>query len=261
LNGIRPHAAGKGSACHRDRRRDHQRDRPRVGSHHSNPNGDHQANNNPNGDHQANNNPKWGAQPTTTQQPPPPRRKLSGCLTALLIVVGIFVVAGIIGALTGSGDNTAQQSTPATEPRPEPTAGKPATTARGDDLREPKRDGQFEFTVQSVKCGRRTVGSSGLTQTAQGQYCLVAVKVANVGDEARTFDSSSQYLFDSRGRKFETDDATLYLEDNGNAFLENINPGNSVNGTLVYDVPHTGFEAAKLELHDSAFSGGVDVAL
>lgn len=90
--------------------------------------------------------PQWGAQPTTTQQPPPPRRKLSGCLTALLIVVGIFVVAGIIGALTGSGDNTAQQSTPATEPRPEPTAGKPATTARGDDLREPKRDGQFEFT-------------------------------------------------------------------------------------------------------------------
>jgi hypothetical protein len=173
------------------------------------------------------------------------------------------VVAGIIGAVTG--DDTGQQSTPqATEPPApaRPTTGQgPKTTAdTGDDLLEPKRDGQFEFVVRSIKCGRSTVGSGGLSQKAQGQYCLVAVKVENIGDEARTFASSSQYLFDERGRKFETDDATLYLEDAGKAFLENINPGNSVNGTLVYDVPKT-FQPAKLELHDSAFSGGVEVEL
>jgi hypothetical protein len=33
-----------------------------------------------------------------------------------------------------------------------------------------------------------------------------------------------------------------------------------VDGTLVYDVPKS-FKAAKIELHDSAFSGGVEVTL
>jgi Domain of unknown function (DUF4352) len=211
--------------------------------------------------------PAWGAPPP----PRPPSKRLSAGATVALSVVGILVVLGIIGAI--AGEDPAQQSAPsptaATQPpetapadtaEPETTS-KPATTEPASDLRKPVRDGQFEFVVNSVKCGRRTVGSSGLDQTAQGQFCLVAVRVSNIGNEARTFDSSSQYLFDAGGRRFETDEATLYIEDFGKAFLENINPGNRVNGTLVYDVPRSGFKAARMELHDSPFSGGVEVQL
>jgi hypothetical protein len=214
-----------------------------------------------------NTQPQWGAPPP----PRPPSKRLSAGATVALSVVGILVVLGIIGAL--AGEDPAQQSAPsptaATQPpgtaptdtaEPETTS-KPATTEPASDLRKPVRDGQFEFVVNSVKCGRRTVGSSGLDQTAQGQFCLVAVRVSNIGNEARTFDSSSQYLFDTGGRRFETDEATLYIEDFGKAFLENINPGNRVNGTLVYDVPRSGFKAARMELHDSPFSGGVEVQL
>jgi hypothetical protein len=143
----------------------------------------------------------------------------------------------------------------------QPQATEPPATARQSDMNQPKRDGQFEFVVSKIECGRRTVGGSGLEKRAQGQYCFVSVRVSNIGREARTFDSTSQYLYDSGGRRFETDESTLYVEDSGNAFLEEINPGNGVDGTLVYDVPRSGFTPGKLELHDSAFSGGVEVNL
>jgi hypothetical protein len=41
-------------------------------------------------------------------------------------------------------------------------------------------------------------------------------------------------------------------------FLQDINPGNSVSGIVVFDVPN-GQTPGHLELHDSAFSGGVTV--
>ena len=54
-------------------------------------------------------------------------------------------------------------------------------------------------------------------------------------------------------------EAAIYLKDS-NTLYEEINPGNSLKGTLLFDVPK-GIKPAKLELHDSAFSGGVDVRL
>jgi hypothetical protein len=88
------------------------------------------------------------------------------------------------------------------------------------------------------------------------------VKVTNIGREAQTLDASSQYLYGSGGQRFDADtEAALYLGVNQTrTFLEDINPGNSVNGILVYDIPKNE-QPSKLELHDSPFSGGVTVEL
>jgi Domain of unknown function (DUF4352) len=56
---------------------------------------------------------------------------------------------------------------------------------------------------------------------------VISVRVRNIGDEQRTFEQSSQYLFDSADRRYETSDTGLYLEDS-KSFLEQINPGNGV---------------------------------
>lgn len=48
--------------------------------------------------------------------------------------------------------------------------------------------------------------------------------------------------------------------DHSESFLNTINPGNSVDGTLVFDVPE-GLAPAAVELHDSPFSGGATVTL
>ena len=211
--------------------------------------------------------PQWGQQPPAQ----PPKSKPPLYRRPWFIIIGAVVLVVIAASVFGeppadehapqatAAPTTAAQALTTAESEPETTA-KPETTARQSDLRRPVRDGQFEFVVRSVTCGKRRVGDAVLNQTAQGQFCMVAVRVENIGREPRTLDSSSQYLFDADGRRFETDDATLYIEEFGKAYLENINPGNSVNATIVFDVPRN-FKAAKLELHDSPFSGGVEVNL
>ncbi len=66
---------------------------------------------------------------------------------------------------------------------------------------------------------------------------LVHVTVTNIGDQAQMFDGSSQKLVDTAGREhFADTSAAIYLGD-ANSFLTDINPGNSVEGTVVFDAP------------------------
>jgi hypothetical protein len=134
---------------------------------------------------------------------------------------------------------------------------KPKTAKIG----QPARDGKFEFTVKSSKCGVRTVGTSLLGAEAQGQFCLVTVNVKNIGKESQMFDGSSQKAYDAKGTEYSADStAALYANKNADTFLNDINPGNQVTGVVVFDIPKN-VKITKLELHDSPFSGGVTVAL
>ncbi|RAO27762.1 hypothetical protein PSN13_05650 [Micromonospora saelicesensis] len=135
---------------------------------------------------------------------------------------------------------------------------KPAKTAK---IGQPARDGKFEFTVKSSKCGVAKIGSDMLGQKAQGQFCLVTVNVKNIGKEAQMFDGSSQKAYAADGTEYSADTgAAIYANKNAETFLNDINPGNQVNGVVVFDIPKN-VKLTKLELHDSMFSGGVTVAL
>ncbi|WP_422741619.1 DUF4352 domain-containing protein [Micromonospora sp. WMMD754] len=142
-----------------------------------------------------------------------------------------------------------------------------AESAKGDDkpktakIGQPARDGKFEFTVKSAKCGVSKVGTSMLGAKAQGQFCLVTVNVKNIGKESQMFDGSSQKAYGANGTEYSADgSAALYANKNAETFLNDINPGNQVTGVVVFDVPKN-VKLAKLELHDSPFSGGVTVSL
>ncbi|MFF0251276.1 DUF4352 domain-containing protein [Micromonospora zamorensis] len=142
-----------------------------------------------------------------------------------------------------------------------------ASGAKGDDkpktakVGESARDGKFEFTVKSSKCGVAKVGSAPLEQKAQGQFCLVTLNVKNIGKEAQMFDGSSQKAYAADGTEYSADTgAAIYANKNAETFLNDINPGNQVTGVVVFDIPKN-VKLTKLELHDSMFSGGVDVAL
>jgi len=181
----------------------------------------------------------------------------------LLVVGGVIAGLIVLGSLTPDTSTTPDQATQSTtaaagqEPADTTAARPPATKAA--TLGTPIRDGKFEFTVKRIRCGIQRIGSTYFNKRAQGQFCLVTTHVSNIGDEAQTLDASNQYLFDRAGRRYETSDANAFLE-GSKTFLEEINPGNAVDGTLVFDVPK-GFAPSKIELHDSAFSGGVHVAL
>jgi hypothetical protein len=128
-------------------------------------------------------------------------------------------------------------------------------------LNQPARDGKFEFTVSGMKCGTTSVGTEMVGKTAQGQFCMVNVAVKNIGKEAQTFSGSSQKAFDAKGTEFSDDiTAEMYANQGNTTWLEQINPGNSVKGKIIFDVPK-GAKLTALELHDSPFSGGVKVNL
>lgn len=188
--------------------------------------------------------------------------------------VGIVILLLIIGGALGGGGNKAADSSTAAPTESPTTASseqpsqQPSETASQEPagnglpaLGTPVRDGKFEFTAKSMKCGVKAVGPSGFQQKAQGQYCLITIKVENIGDEAQTLFDGNQYVFTADGKKFETDTAAgLYANKDANVFIEKINPGNSVTGVLVYDVPKTA-KLTTIEFHDSAFSGGVQASL
>jgi hypothetical protein len=122
------------------------------------------------------------------------------------------------------------------------------------------QDGAFAFTVTEVET-RESLGSGVLTSDAEGSYVLVHVTVTNIGTEAATFSDSNQTLLDADRREYSADSGTavMYLP-GSEAFLNQINPGNSVDGVLVFDVPE-GLAPAAIELRESMFSDGTMVSL
>lgn len=101
---------------------------------------------------------------------------------------------------------------------------------------EPATADGSTFTVTSEDCGETTIGDEYLSVDAQGVFCLYAVTVQNGGDEPFFFDSSSVTGCIGDVEYSSDGEASIYVEDN-EAFLEEINPGNTVEATVVFDVP------------------------
>jgi Domain of unknown function (DUF4352) len=210
------------------------------------------------------------------QQPPAPAPKKRSwfarhkILTGLGALVALFVIIGVASGGSSSSGSSASAARSGGSSAAGRTAGNAAggkttgdnTAAKTPGIGTPARDGKFEFTVTKMRCGVPSVGPEGLEQAAQGQFCLVTLTVTNIGDGARTLDASSQYGYDARGRKLNADTAAgIYANPaGGGAFLNDINPGNSATAIVVFDIPKDG-ALSKLELHDSPFSGGVDVTV
>lgn len=187
-----------------------------------------------------------------------------------VIPLGIIVIAVLATAAGGGGDdstdvasndtsNTGTTSddsaddTGADEAPAEDNA--PETTGIGS----PAGDGKFTFTVNSFECGETEVGEEPFAEQAQGQFCLMDVRVENTGDEAQGFSGSNQYVYSESGTEYSAStEATFANNPDGDSLFTEINPGNGVDGVIVFDVPADA-EIAYAELHDSAFSGGVRV--
>jgi Domain of unknown function (DUF4352) len=166
-----------------------------------------------------------------------PRGVILATALAGVVLVGCGDLDGSTGGNGGSGDGTTE-------------------VGIGDKA----RDGQFTFTVKSVECGKRSIGSGFTKEKAQGQYCLVNVTVKNTGNEPQLMDSSSSTCTSGTSSTPPAAMRSLAIDESQNFFLQEINPGNSVKGIIVFDIPKGG-QPDRLELHDSPFSGGVTVTL
>jgi hypothetical protein len=206
--------------------------------------------------------------PPPGQFPPPPAaKKRPSWLLPTLIGVGVFVVlccggSMVIGLTSDdkkSDGVSASKEIPAVNPStsapsaaaPAPTtssaAPAPAKTTAAPAPAKPKtfgigdkvRGGDFEFTVNSVKCGISQVGSSYFNHKAQGTFCRVSVTAKNVTKSAKLFHADGTITAqDASGREYDVDgEAAIYGNDDAKGFLDEINPGNSVKANVYFDVP------------------------
>lgn len=169
---------------------------------------------------------------------------------------------GITSPTPLPADSSGQVDEPSASPSSVAVEDQPSATAspRTPKLNQIAYDGKFAFTVTKVQCGIQKVGSGSFSATAQGQYCAITLTVRNDGNESQTMFSSNQYLYDKRGRKFEVDSSAELWADTTEVSWEKINPGNSVKGTIYFDVPD-GIKLDYLEVHDSMFSFGTEIYL
>ncbi|MGY1813253.1 DUF4352 domain-containing protein [Blastococcus sp. SYSU D00820] len=188
--------------------------------------------------------------PAEQPAPPQPTSKPFYKKAWFLALVAIVVIA-IIATQTGKGGSDDSSAGSA-------SGGSSESSSVG--IGQPALDGKFQFVVNGVDCSATSLGDQYVSITAQGTFCIVDLTISNIGNEAQSFFGENATLRNAEGQEFSADtEASFYLP-NSASLYEEINPGNTLNSKVIFDVP-VGTTPASLELHDSAFSGGVTVAL
>ncbi len=178
----------------------------------------------------------------------------------LAVLLGLGVLSDAVDDSERSADGPVADYGVAPVGGADETQGPAETDTPPPRIGEPAADGDFQFVVNGVECGATTIGGSYLNTEAQGQFCIVDLTVTNIGDEPQSFFGDNATLVNAQGQEYSAStEASLYLED-ASSFYEEVNPGNTLNSKVVFDVP-PGMVPTAIELHDSAFSGGVTVTL
>jgi hypothetical protein len=143
----------------------------------------------------------------------------------VIAVAATFVLAGCTTSDT-STDTGSQESE---ETLPEAALPGIGDTAQANDL---------AFTITGLECGITALGSEFLPVNPQGQFCRVGIVIENVGSSPAVFSASESKVFDSQSREFAADtSAMIREEDSRDVWRADLNPGNSVSGNLIFDLP------------------------
>ena len=193
-------------------------------------------------------------------------------------LLGLFVLIGACSAILAPTDPepSAQQSEapaqaeqqqaaepapePAPEPEPEPAPEpepEPAPEQEAVPIGTPVRAGDLEWNVTNARYATELVSQFGeFGNSKTGNFVIVDFVVINNGAEATTVASQSLALLDAQGRRSETDpDAYEYVDPSKNIFLEQVNPGVTSDGEVIFSVAPDAGEFI-LEVGDASFFGG-----
>jgi len=202
------------------------------------------------------------------EEPPGPWRSRSRVTLLLVIVAGIVVVGGLAVSLVR--DNRGSPGTVAS-PTPSGPSISVATTVTTTTVTLPvtppgvvSRDGPLQFQVLDVARAKTVSDPTNnryLTATAQGEYIVLTVSVANIGTDPVNFFSQDQALIDVAGIRYgPSADADLYMNATDGNPMGAVNPGQSITVRIAFDVP-PGTREAVLELHATPGSTGAGIGL
>ena len=120
--------------------------------------------------------------------------------------------------------------------------------------------GNLEFVVNNFEETTEITSNNMFIDsiTTQGKLVVIDATVKNNDKESRTIHGTMFKLIDDQGREFDTLNSgeLMMILGDANIFLEKVNPGLSVNGVFVFEIP-ADVESYSLELASGvAFAGG-----
>ncbi len=170
---------------------------------------------------------------------------------ALFLILVIFCGIGIISAMIAN--SPAQKNSKAVK--------------QSSKIGQVSSDAGFNFVVNSFKCGEKQIGfDNGVlhySTDAQGQFCRLNITVTNAGNNSNSIRPYNQYIFNDKGQRYDYDPAgtgRAAQYELGDPFSDDINPGNSITGDIVFDVP-VNVTPITAELHGDKDSSGIRVNL
>jgi Domain of unknown function (DUF4352)/Protein of unknown function (DUF2510) len=202
----------------------------------------------------------WTEHRAAAPLPPPPPQPPKKSKLPIVLGVGaaVLVLLFIIGSISGgeTSDTTAgttSSASPGVLDDAQATTGEPVAR-----MNQEVRDGKFAFVVTRVNTSDMAGDPSNpyMQEKPQGMFVNVFMTVINIGDRPQTFFADNQKLM-AGGREYSAN--TMAAVWTGASNVE-INPGNSIEAVVSFDVP-LGITLSAIELHDSAFSGGVPVEI
>lgn len=155
----------------------------------------------------------------------------------ILMVFGVMIALGVISSMMGDEEATETGSSKeATE----------TATAKEEEqvyqVGEKVEVGKLAYQVNNVSATNEIASDNQFIESAttEGQFVLIDITAYNNDSETRMVDSNMFKVEDDQGREFEpTSDAEVMMvvEDMSDFFLQDINPGLSKTGKVVFELP------------------------
>ena len=164
-------------------------------------------------------------------------------MKGILIVVGVVLLLGILGA---SFDKSETSYNTPVETQPISSSASQAQTSAAQSEAEQMTayaigdkvvSGDIAYTITNVQTSP-TLSNEYSSTSADGIFVIVDMNLENVGKETITMTSNYVKLVDDQARIFESDtDSWMYIDNNDNVLLKQLQPGLQTKGRIVFDVP------------------------
>ena len=193
--------------------------------------------------------------PTCVSPPAPTRRRRRPLLALVALLAAVAVAAAVV---LGDGPNDGPEEIAEMAV----SSGGPATAVIGQETTV----GAFTVTVTGVECTAGPLGTAPVIRTPEGRFCVASLQIRNDGLAPRSFPAPFQRITDGT-RRFGPDTVTtrsrpaLVLASGARELTPiPLNPGLTVEGVLVFDLPPD-VEPTALELRAGPRGRAVQVAL
>jgi hypothetical protein len=176
---------------------------------------------------------------------PAPKRRHTWIKVLLILGACFLVLIGGCAALIGSAANEVSQELAEDQSG---DVSDPSEVKSKAGLNQALSLKGTTYKVTSVRTAD-SVGSSFTKEKANGTFVILNVQLTNEKNEPATIMSNALTLVGGNGSAYSTSDDALFAIDD-QLLLEEIQPGLSESGTLIYDVPPSAVAGAELQVED-----------